>query len=77
MSSPDVERDALALIKASIEEDQEATEVILGHCDLRAVAEDLAFRAACLALINFRSQERALTWITAIQHDWAADEADK
>lgn len=75
MSYADDERDALALIKAVIEDDQEAGEIILDHCDLRAVAEDLAFRAAMLALADFRSQENALAWITSIQHDRAADEA--
>jgi hypothetical protein len=75
VSNPDVERDALALIRASIEDDQEAAKAILGHCDLRAVAEDLAFQAAALALLDFGSRDRALAYIAAIQHDRAGDEA--
>ena len=55
MTAADDQRDAFALIRATIEGDEEAAEVILDHADLRAVAEGLAFRASCLAVMAFGS----------------------
>lgn len=75
-SSPgDAEADALALVRAVMTDDREAAHAILSHCDLRAVAADLAFRTALLTVADFRSRERALASITAIQRDRAANEA--
>lgn len=76
VSRADDQRDAIALIRASIEGDQEATSILLDHCDLRAVAAELAYRADVLASIAFRRPERAHAFIAQLQADWAADEAN-
>lgn len=76
MSNPDAQRDAIALIRASLEDDQEAAGVILDHCDLRAVAAELAYRADVFASWACRGPDRALAFLAQVQQDWAEAEAD-
>jgi hypothetical protein len=54
MDGQDAERDALALVQAALDGDDEGLAVILSHCDLRETAMTLAAVTAWLVSLHGR-----------------------